>query len=49
LWTALKALQNKYPEARFVVYTGDTDATAEDILGRANVPISCFKLIFDAL
>ncbi|XP_007421273.1 GDP-Man:Man(3)GlcNAc(2)-PP-Dol alpha-1,2-mannosyltransferase [Python bivittatus] len=32
LWCALRALQKKYKDASYVVYTGDTDATAENIL-----------------
>lgn len=35
LWVAIKAIQNRYPNVRCVVYTGDTDAKAEDILSRA--------------
>ncbi|XP_072858492.2 GDP-Man:Man(3)GlcNAc(2)-PP-Dol alpha-1,2-mannosyltransferase isoform X1 [Pogona vitticeps] len=35
LWCALRALQKKYKDACYVVYTGDTDATAENILERA--------------
>ncbi|KAJ6659254.1 hypothetical protein lerEdw1_019300 [Lerista edwardsae] len=32
LWCALRALQKKYPDATYVVYTGDSDVTAESIL-----------------
>ncbi|XP_053141076.1 GDP-Man:Man(3)GlcNAc(2)-PP-Dol alpha-1,2-mannosyltransferase isoform X2 [Hemicordylus capensis] len=32
LWCALRALQKKYPDAVYVVYTGDSDVTAENIL-----------------
>lgn len=37
LWTAIKAIQDKYPDARCIVYTGDIDALADDILSRARV------------
>ncbi|XP_060237431.1 GDP-Man:Man(3)GlcNAc(2)-PP-Dol alpha-1,2-mannosyltransferase isoform X2 [Meriones unguiculatus] len=32
LWCALRALQIKYPEAVYVVYTGDTDVSGQQIL-----------------
>ncbi|XP_044300106.1 GDP-Man:Man(3)GlcNAc(2)-PP-Dol alpha-1,2-mannosyltransferase isoform X1 [Varanus komodoensis] len=32
LWCALRALQKKYKDVSYIVYTGDTDATAENIL-----------------
>ncbi|XP_004577733.2 GDP-Man:Man(3)GlcNAc(2)-PP-Dol alpha-1,2-mannosyltransferase [Ochotona princeps] len=32
LWCALRALQKKYPEAVYAVYTGDTNVTGEQIL-----------------
>uniref|UniRef100_A0A8D0L6W9 GDP-Man:Man(3)GlcNAc(2)-PP-Dol alpha-1,2-mannosyltransferase n=1 Tax=Sphenodon punctatus TaxID=8508 RepID=A0A8D0L6W9_SPHPU len=32
LWCAIRALQKKYKDASYVVYTGDTDVTGEDIL-----------------
>ncbi|KAF4527312.1 hypothetical protein B566_EDAN001088 [Ephemera danica] len=35
LWCAIRALQEKYPEAKFVVYTGDIEASPEEILNRA--------------
>ncbi|XP_070811996.1 GDP-Man:Man(3)GlcNAc(2)-PP-Dol alpha-1,2-mannosyltransferase [Pituophis catenifer annectens] len=35
LWCALRALQKKYKNASYVVYTGDTGATAENILDGA--------------
>lgn len=35
LWCAIRALQNKYPNVRCVVYTGDCDATEEEILANA--------------
>ncbi|RKP35638.1 glycosyltransferase family 4 protein [Dimargaris cristalligena] len=34
LWTALEAMQNRYPHFRFVVYTGDTQCTKHGILER---------------
>lgn len=36
LWTAIRALQRRYPDVRCVVYTGDTDATANEILTKAH-------------
>ncbi|XP_055040576.1 GDP-Man:Man(3)GlcNAc(2)-PP-Dol alpha-1,2-mannosyltransferase [Misgurnus anguillicaudatus] len=35
LWCALRALQNRYQDVSFVVYTGDQGVTAEQILDRA--------------
>ncbi|KAG1950291.1 GDP-Man:Man(3)GlcNAc(2)-PP-Dol alpha-1,2-mannosyltransferase [Pimephales promelas] len=35
LWCALRALQNRYPDVSFVVYTGDQGVTAEEILDGA--------------
>ncbi|CAH2224968.1 GDP-Man:Man(3) c(2)-PP-Dol alpha-1,2-mannosyltransferase [Pelobates cultripes] len=35
LWCALRALLKRYKDASFVVYTGDKDATEEQILNRA--------------
>ncbi|XP_072466572.1 GDP-Man:Man(3)GlcNAc(2)-PP-Dol alpha-1,2-mannosyltransferase isoform X1 [Notamacropus eugenii] len=35
LWCALRALQKKYHEATYVVYTGDEDVTGEQILDDA--------------
>ncbi|XP_055398261.1 GDP-Man:Man(3)GlcNAc(2)-PP-Dol alpha-1,2-mannosyltransferase [Bubalus kerabau] len=32
LWCALRALQKKYPEALYVVYTGDADVSGQQIL-----------------
>lgn len=37
LWAAIKATQNRYPQAVCVVYTGDHDVTKADILGRVKV------------
>ncbi|XP_071440731.1 GDP-Man:Man(3)GlcNAc(2)-PP-Dol alpha-1,2-mannosyltransferase isoform X1 [Hetaerina americana] len=34
LWCALKALQARYPESRYVVYTGDVDVSPDEILRR---------------
>lgn len=34
LWGAVRALQTRYPGLKIVVYTGDLDASPEDILGR---------------
>ncbi|KAI1885429.1 hypothetical protein AGOR_G00220070 [Albula goreensis] len=35
LWCALRALQNRYPDVSFVVYTGDQGVTGEQILDGA--------------
>lgn len=35
LWCALRALQKKYPEAVYVVYTGDADVSGQQILDGA--------------
>ena len=35
LWTAIRALQNKYSHLKFVVYTGDKCVSEEDIMRRA--------------
>ncbi|XP_076159076.1 GDP-Man:Man(3)GlcNAc(2)-PP-Dol alpha-1,2-mannosyltransferase [Alosa pseudoharengus] len=35
LWCALRALQNRYPDVQFVVYTGDQGVTGEQILAGA--------------
>ncbi|XP_063808023.1 GDP-Man:Man(3)GlcNAc(2)-PP-Dol alpha-1,2-mannosyltransferase [Pseudophryne corroboree] len=41
LWCALRALQNRYKDALYVVYTGDEDVSGEEILngavGRFNI------------
>lgn len=37
LWCAIRALQLNHPEFECVVYTGDCDATAEDILKHAAI------------
>ncbi|XP_067941776.1 GDP-Man:Man(3)GlcNAc(2)-PP-Dol alpha-1,2-mannosyltransferase-like [Watersipora subatra] len=36
LWCAIRALQIKYPQVDCIVYTGDIDATDEEILSRAS-------------
>jgi len=36
LWCAVNAVQNKYPDAKCVVYTGDCDATGDEILNKAH-------------
>ncbi|XP_053312297.1 GDP-Man:Man(3)GlcNAc(2)-PP-Dol alpha-1,2-mannosyltransferase [Spea bombifrons] len=36
LWCALRALQKRYKEAMYVVYTGDTDVSEEQILNGAS-------------
>ncbi|XP_041359007.1 GDP-Man:Man(3)GlcNAc(2)-PP-Dol alpha-1,2-mannosyltransferase-like isoform X2 [Gigantopelta aegis] len=35
LWTAIRALQKKYPSIQCVIYTGDVDARPADIIDRA--------------
>ncbi|XP_064636019.1 GDP-Man:Man(3)GlcNAc(2)-PP-Dol alpha-1,2-mannosyltransferase-like isoform X2 [Lineus longissimus] len=35
LWVAIRAMQNKYPNVECVVYTGDSNATSEEIVNRA--------------
>jgi len=35
LWCAVRAVQTRYPAARIVVYTGDTDAAPDMILAKA--------------
>nr|XP_039254200.1 GDP-Man:Man(3)GlcNAc(2)-PP-Dol alpha-1,2-mannosyltransferase-like [Styela clava] len=35
LWCAVRALQIKYPDIRCIIYTGDYDASPEDILSHA--------------
>lgn len=35
LWTAIRALQKKYPKVQCIVYTGDTDTTGQEILDKA--------------
>uniref|UniRef100_F6W757 GDP-Man:Man(3)GlcNAc(2)-PP-Dol alpha-1,2-mannosyltransferase n=2 Tax=Ornithorhynchus anatinus TaxID=9258 RepID=F6W757_ORNAN len=51
LWCALRALQKKYPEALYVVYTGDNDVTGEQMvegaLRRFNVRLALpVKFVF---
>lgn len=35
LWVAIRALQNRYPNVKCIVYTGDTDSTGPEILNKA--------------
>ncbi|KAL4229705.1 asparagine-linked glycosylation protein [Mactra antiquata] len=35
LWVAIRSLQNKYPNVKCIVYTGDCDATGPQILQKA--------------
>ncbi|XP_036760757.2 GDP-Man:Man(3)GlcNAc(2)-PP-Dol alpha-1,2-mannosyltransferase [Manis pentadactyla] len=51
LWCALRALQKKYPEAVYVVYTGDVDVSSQQILEgafrRFNIrPIRPVRFVF---
>lgn len=40
LWCAIRALQNKYGNIKCVVYTGDVDATPEEILNQVQTRFS---------
>jgi hypothetical protein len=37
LWAAIRATQQRWPNAKCVVYTGDHDATKDAILARVKV------------
>lgn len=37
LWAAIRATQKVWPNAKIVIYTGDHEATKEQILGRVKV------------
>lgn len=37
LWAAIRATQKRWPNAKIVVYTGDHEASKEQILGRVKV------------
>lgn len=37
LWAAIRATQKRWPNAKIVVYTGDHEATKDQILGRVKV------------
>lgn len=37
LWAAIRATQKVWPNAKIVVYTGDHEASKEQILGRVKV------------
>lgn len=41
LWVAIKAIQEKYPDARCVVYTGDYDSSGPAIMAKA---LSAFQV-----
>jgi len=43
LWAAVAHLQQNDPDIISVVYTGDTDATKEEIISKAKV---CFNACF---
>ncbi|KRT80370.1 hypothetical protein AMK59_8724 [Oryctes borbonicus] len=36
LWAAIQALQNKYPNVEFYIYTGDIEATPDEILEKVH-------------
>ncbi|XP_050502657.1 GDP-Man:Man(3)GlcNAc(2)-PP-Dol alpha-1,2-mannosyltransferase [Diabrotica virgifera virgifera] len=40
LWVALQALQKKYPKAEFYIYTGDVEATPEEILDKVRTRLN---------
>lgn len=44
LWAAIRATQQKWPNALCVVYTGDHDVNKEQILERVEVPIPMLSL-----
>ncbi|KAG9333386.1 hypothetical protein JZ751_012695 [Albula glossodonta] len=52
LWCALRALQNRYPDVSFVVYTGDQGVTGEQILDgarrRFNIRLPRPRLLVEA-
>ena len=35
LWCAVRAVQTRYPAVKILVYTGDTDAAPDMIIGKA--------------
>ncbi|RUS76150.1 hypothetical protein EGW08_016093 [Elysia chlorotica] len=35
LWVAIRSIQKRYPTVQCVIYSGDTDASPDEILGRA--------------
>lgn len=37
LWAAIRATQKRWPNAKIVVYTGDHEASKDQILGRVKV------------
>jgi len=37
LWTAIAILQREHPDVVSVVYSGDTDATKEEIIAKVKV------------
>lgn len=39
LWTAIAAMQHSDPNLLFVVYSGDVDASKEEIIAKAKVSI----------
>ena len=46
LWTAIAALQRNEPNVISVVYTGDTDATKEEIIDKVKVCSVVIPLLF---
>ncbi|XP_022222868.1 GDP-Man:Man(3)GlcNAc(2)-PP-Dol alpha-1,2-mannosyltransferase [Drosophila obscura] len=45
LWCAVRALQEKYPNAKMIIYTGDIDASPNSILEKAK---NVFNIIIDS-
>lgn len=39
LWTAIAAMQHSDPNLLFVVYSGDVDASKEEIIAKAKVSV----------
>ena len=46
LWCAVMAMHKHYPDVHTVVYTGDTDATPEQILATARVSVRVCSSVF---
>ena len=47
LWAAIKATQERYPNAFCVVYTGDHDATKSEILERVKVSETLWTVLVE--
>ncbi|XP_035825053.1 GDP-Man:Man(3)GlcNAc(2)-PP-Dol alpha-1,2-mannosyltransferase isoform X2 [Aplysia californica] len=42
LWVAVRSIQRRYPNVQCVIYTGDVDATPDEILARASQRFNIF-------